>query len=50
MDWFYLNKIMLNSIKNSLSNFDAKDVKRLCSDKVYRKGLTYFKEKRISKQ
>lgn len=41
---------MLNSIKNSLSNFDAKDVKRLCSDKVYRKGLSYFKEKRISKQ
>jgi hypothetical protein len=39
-----------NSIKHRLSTIDAKDVKRLCSDKVYKKGVTYFKEGRNSKQ
>jgi hypothetical protein len=41
---------MLDSIRDVFTNLKTKDVKKLCSDKVYRRGLTYFKEERISKQ
>ena len=41
---------MLNSIRDVFTNLKTNDVKKLCSDKVYRRGLIYFKEERISKQ
>lgn len=41
---------MLDSIRDVFTNLKTNDVKKLCSDKVYRRGVAYFKEGRISKQ
>ena len=39
---------MINSLLDGSFNLKNKDVKGLCSQQVYERGLTYFRERRVS--